>query len=237
MFKRTAVVGLIPALIVSAVVMVALTIPAGAARATVVSSCDGGPYGRVTVNISASPGQPSNAGTPITLSATSTGCSNPEYRFFLQPPGSAWGAVTPYGGATYNWTTTNARDGIWGIGVWVRQIGSTVKYAAYSIATYRIVNKCTSAGISASPGSPSTKGTIVALSGSSTTCAAPQYKFWVLIKTRWVAFGPYSSSATKNWNTGSYEFKKGRNMVGVWVRQLGSAHYYDSYAIISYYLT
>lgn len=138
MFKRTATAGLIPALVVTAVLMIALTIPAGASKAlTVSTSCDGAPYSRVTANISASPAQPVVQGTAVLLTGSSTGCSNPEYKFFLAKPGHGWVAVTGFGGATFNWNTTGAADGIWGIGVWVRQIGSTIAYAAYNIATYQ----------------------------------------------------------------------------------------------------
>lgn len=77
---------------------------------------------------------------------------------------------------------------------------------------------------------------MITLTGSSTQCRSPQYKFWVVIRGNWVAFGGYSSATTKLWNTASYQFKKGRNTLGVWARQVGSVHAYDSYAIITYYL-
>jgi hypothetical protein len=237
MFKRTATAGLIPALVVAAVLMVALTIPAGASRpATVSTSCDGSPYSRVTVNISASPASPTVQGTAVLLTGTSTGCSNPEYKFFLAKPGHGWLAVSGFGGATFNWNTTGAVDGIWGIGVWVRQIGSTKAYAAYALATHRILAACLSASLTATPASPQVKGGVITLGASSVLCPLPQYKFWVLIRNHWVAFGPYSSTPTKAWNTASYQFKLGRNMLGVWARNTGSTRAYESYAIITFYL-
>ena len=237
MFKRTATAGLIPALVVTAVLMVALTIPAGASRPTSVStSCDGSPYSRVTANISAAPAQPTVQGTAVVLTGSSTGCSNPEYKFFLAKPGHGWVAVSGYGGATFNWNTVGAADGIWGIGVWVRQIGSTKAYAAYALATHRILASCLSASITATPASPQVKGTVITLGASSVLCPNPQYKFWVLIGRTWASFGAYSSTPTKLWNTGSYHFPKGRYMLGVWARNLGSTRAYDSYAIITFYV-
>lgn len=35
---------------------------------------------------------------------------------------------------------------------------------------------------------------------------------------------------------GNYHFHKGRYLVGVWARQVGSIHAYDSYAIITFYV-
>jgi hypothetical protein len=235
MFKKTAIAGLIPALVVTAVLMVALTIPAGASRPSVFStSCDGSPYGRATANITAAPASPQHESTSVVLTATSTGCTNPEYRFFLMKPGGAWVAQGGYAGPSFVWNTTGDLDGIWGIGVWVRQIGSTRAYAAYAIATYRILANCLSASITTAPVSPATKGTLVTMTGSSTQCRLPLYRFWVQVKGVWLSFGNYSSTPTKIWVTGSYHFPKGRYMLGVWAKQVGSIHRYDSYALITF---
>jgi hypothetical protein len=236
MFKKSAIAGLIPALLVSMALMVAFIAPVGAARATSTSAgCGGYPYSRATVALTAAPASPRNEGIVVALMATSTGCTHPEYKFFLQRPGSGWGAVSGYGD-TFSWDTTGDRDGVWGIGVWVRQAGTTQAYAAYFLGTYRILANCTSATITTTPTSPQPRGTSVTLHGSSTQCRAPLYRFWILTRngTRWSSFGGYSGSSTVTWNTTNYP--KGPNRIGVWVRQFGSTHAYDSYAITTFYV-
>ena len=36
-------------------------------------------------------------GTAITLTATSTGCPNPQYLYYVQPPAGAWSIAREYG--------------------------------------------------------------------------------------------------------------------------------------------
>ena len=237
MFKRTFAAGLLPALIVTGVLLVAFIAPAGAARLTASTSCGSYPYSFTSASLSASPAQPQHEGTGVTLTASSTGCPNPEYKFFLQPPGGSWTAVSGYQGSIFGWNTTNAKDGVWGIGVWVREIGSTVAYRAYYLGTYQIQANCTSVGLSAAPGQPQARGTSITLTGLATGCNTPRYRFWVLTRhgTHWSSFGPYSSSDHVVWHTAGYP--KGPNRIGVWARQFNSGHAYDTYAIITFYLS
>src|SRR3989454_10448575 len=54
-----------------------------------------------------SPGTPSPQapGATVTFTATSTGCTTPENKFFLQPPGRSGTAQTPVGANTWAWDT------------------------------------------------------------------------------------------------------------------------------------
>src|SRR2546425_4550358 len=43
-----------------------------------------------SANIAAAPASPSDAGTAVVLTGSSTTCSNPEYQFFIRPPGGSF---------------------------------------------------------------------------------------------------------------------------------------------------
>lgn len=191
----------------------------------------------ISATIAATPVQPQHEGTGVSLKASSTGCGLPEYKFYLQAPGGAWTAVSPFGGDTYGWVTDGAQDGVWGIGVWVRQIGSAAIYQAYYIGTYSIQANCTSAKLTTSPTTPRPQGTTVLLTGSSTGCNNTEYRYWVLTRngTHWSSFGPYSSTTTVTWDTTNYAI--GPTRLGVWARQIGSIHGYDTYSIITFQIT
>jgi hypothetical protein len=155
----------------------------------------------------------------------------------LAAPGGSWVEARSYGGPVFVWNTANARDGYWGIGVWVRETGSTASYQAYYISTYRILAQCASSGLAASPPSPQARGTMVTLTGSSTGCNNPRYRFWIYthVRPHWSSFGPYSASNTKVWNTTGYA--PGTYKIGVWVRNSNSTHSLDSYTVMTYKIT
>jgi hypothetical protein len=159
--------------------------------------------------------------------------------FFLATagPSGRFTAVTGYGGATFAWNTTGAHDGVWGIGVWVREIGSGVSHQAYYIGSYKILANCIAAQLNTSPASPQTRGTVVTLQASSTQCSHPRYRFFVLTRngTHWSSFGAFSASSTVNWNTAGYAAGPWRLLLEA--RQLGSVHSYDTYAVITFYVS
>ena len=96
--------------------------------------------GRCTAaGISASPGSPQPAGTSITLTASSTGCTSPLYEFLVLSPGkSTWKVLRSFGsGTTLVWDSTGG-FGQYRFGVWARQNGSTRTYDSYAIITFSI---------------------------------------------------------------------------------------------------
>jgi hypothetical protein len=183
--------------------------------------------------LSASPVSPQASGTTVSLTASSTGCLNPEYKFWLLPPGGSWTAQTGFGGNAFTWNTTGFASGVYQIGVWARNIGSRASYEAYFIGTYTLsVLTCTAADLSTVTPSPAVAGTLVTWTATATRCPGAQFRFWILPHGgSWTMTRDYGA-ATWIWNTtglaaGTYE-------VGVWALQAGSTNTYDAYGITTF---
>jgi hypothetical protein len=91
-----------------------------------------------SASIAAAPASPQAPGSPITLTGTSTACTAPTYEFWmLKPNATAWTAVQPYGtGTAFAWDTTGLTPGMYQVGVWARQTGSTRSKDSYAIITF-----------------------------------------------------------------------------------------------------
>jgi spore germination protein YaaH len=185
-----------------------------------------------SVSVSVSPASPQALGTSVTLSATSTGCANPEYHFAVLAPGAtAYQMAQDYSTAgTYSWDTTGLTPGTYRFSVWVRDAASagaqgntTGTWDAYDNSAVFTLTTCKSASVSVSPASPQASGTKVTLTATSTGCANPEYHFAVLAPgaTAYQVVQDYSTSSTFAWDTtgltpGTYRFS-------VWVRDAASA--------------
>lgn len=181
--------------------------------------------------------EPRVAGTTITFTATSTGCSGtPEYKFFLQAPGGPWNAYTSFGGATWAWPTTGFGPGVYGVGVWVRATGSASQYESYWVGTYTLTGTfCTSATPSTVTTPPAAPGTTVTWTGNATGCGTPSYRFFLLSpgSSTWVMKQAYSTSP---WVWDTTGLPAGTYQIGVWARDSFSARPYDSYGYATFRL-
>lgn len=75
---------------------------------------------------------------PNLTAAGASGCTTPEYEFWLLPAGSTtWRMVQAYSSSTntYSLDTTGLAPGPYRIGVWVRQTGASTSYDSYAILT------------------------------------------------------------------------------------------------------
>jgi hypothetical protein len=78
------------------------------------------------------PVSPSQAGTSIQLTATSSVCPNPLYQFWVQAPGGAWTILQGYSvSATATWKTTGLAPGTYLYDVWVKQAGNSAQWEAH----------------------------------------------------------------------------------------------------------
>lgn len=188
-----------------------------------------------SASLSATPSSPQVAGTSITLTASSTGCPNPEYRFFVQKPGGAWTAMTAFGANTWTWSTTAQAPGVYGVGVWVRGAGTGASYDAYYLGTFTLTPAaCTSASLAPGTMPPQEPGASVTFTATSTGCSNAQYRFWLLAPGGSWTIQRDWGAATWSWST--VTAARGTYQVGVWARQTGSNAAYDGYAITTYKL-
>jgi len=191
------------------------------------------PYTCPSVSASATPPSPSFPGIPVAFTGIASGCPNPLYQFWIQPPGSStWLVAQAYSStATFNWGTTGLAAGLYYFAVWVVDASSSGISCsslgcndAFTAISYTLRSTaCTSVTASAAPASPQLPGTPVTLTAVASGCPSPLYQFWIqyTVSTTWWNLQAYSSSATFNWNTtglpaGLYHFS-------VWVRDAGSS--------------
>jgi alpha-tubulin suppressor-like RCC1 family protein len=75
----------------------------------------------------ASPSSPSTLGTIVTVTASASTCSSPEYQFYYLPPGGTYSVVQPWSpNPNYVWNTSTASSGVSSFSVHMRQQGSTL---------------------------------------------------------------------------------------------------------------
>ena len=189
-----------------------------------------------------SPQQPGD-GT-ITISASSTGCTTPEYKYLLLPPGtSTWLTKTAYTtSTTYTWVTAGQKEGMWQIGVWAREVGTAVKYQAYAIISFTLITTyCTSSTITPSVPSPQPATTVVTFTATANLCFGAVWETWELLpgSSTWVMKQPYLThnfgGDTYTWDT--TDLAPGAYRWAFWAKQGTSKHTYDSYAMLTFWVS
>src|SRR5947207_14387369 len=113
-----------------------------------------------TPALSATPSSQQAAGSPVALTASTSGCPNPQFRFWTRPASGSWTMAQDYSASnTFNWTSTTPA-GAYYIGVHVRDAASTAAYDSLASIPYTLTG--TGCGLlteSASPASPEASGT------------------------------------------------------------------------------
>jgi len=190
------------------------------------------------VNVSASPASPGAVGTPITMTVSASGCSNPLYEFWVLAPGaSLYTLGQAYStGPAFTWNTTGKATGSYRFSVWVRDAGSAGTYGnssgtydAYNANLYyTLTASCPAVYVSASPASPAAVGTPITVSAGASGCPNPLYEFWVLAPgaSLYTLGQAYSSNGVFNWNMSGKA--AGTYRLSVWVRDAGSAGIYGN---------
>src|SRR6202011_4210701 len=80
-------------------------------------------------------------GGSVRLTAATSGCPNPRYRFWVQQPNGAWSVGQDYGTfGTFNWSASGTA-GNYGLEVDVRDALASVSYDAVTNLSYRL-NGC-----------------------------------------------------------------------------------------------
>ena len=87
-----------------------------------------------------SPASGSSApGTPVPFTASSSGCPNPVYEFWLKDTKGVWHLERSWGSANWTWNTTGWAKGNYSLSVWANQQGSYMgKQQVYGVANYTL---------------------------------------------------------------------------------------------------
>jgi hypothetical protein len=197
-----------------------------------------GPTPCATPTLTANPPSQRSAGGTVLLTASTSGCVSPQYRFWVRPASGSWTMVQDYGGPnTFTWTPTT--PGSYYLGVHVRALGSSAPYESVAAIPYTVTSTaCTALTLSAAPSSPQNAGASITVTAAA-TCpgASPQYQFvalWAGTST-WIVQKSYTNSTTWTWNsTGA---PAGIEHFGVWVKDAGSSNVYDQVASIPFTIT
>jgi hypothetical protein len=158
------------------------------------------------------------AGSTIAFTATSSGCSNPQYAFWVQYPNGSWYLKQPFGGSSaFNWNTTGLAPGKYTVHAWASAIGSGHDSIGSSSVT---LTGCTVASLAPSSG-VATVGTTVPFTASSTCSGTAIYEFWLKYPdSTWHLQQGFSTSNAWSWNTSGRA--KGSYLIHVWANNQGS---------------
>jgi hypothetical protein len=194
--------------------------------------------------VSAAPPSGGVIGNSVTITGAATGCPNPSYQFWMQPPGGGWSVVQPYStSANFTWNTSGWGPGSYTFSVWARDAsslgtggGGANTYDAFAALQYPLGRPaCTPSTATPTPASPATIGTQVTVTATTSGCPNPRYQLWTQAPGgAWTVAQAYSPTASFGWSTagwppGTYNFS-------VWVRDAASASAYDSYSAFTYTL-
>jgi hypothetical protein len=185
---------------------------------------------------SLSPVNPSAAaGSVLALTASSSGCPNPQYEFWVQYPNGNWYLIQGWGGAAFNWNTAGLAPGTYTVHAWANQQGdSTARWEAYGSDTVTLTG-CTSATLTPSSGSAAVGATVVFTAGSS-GCPTPVYEFWLQYPDG--SWHLMQGFGTGTWSWSTTGFPKGNYTVHVWANNQGAATgTWETYGTATYTLT
>jgi len=190
------------------------------------------------VTLSASPTSPQPVGAHVQFTASSSGCANPLYQFWMRTASGSWTMTQDYTSTdTFNWTSTASAGGYY-VGVHVRDTASSFPVDAVASIPYSLTPvTCASVTETASPPNSSLSGTQVAFTATASGCPNPVYEFWARWQgySTWQMLQGYSTSNVYNWNsTGA---APGTEYIGVWVKDVSSSAAVDAYLSIPYSVT
>jgi N-acetyl-anhydromuramyl-L-alanine amidase AmpD len=206
-----------------------------------------------TVGVTTSPASPQRSGTPIQLTAGSTGCPNPRYEFWVLAPGTTtWQLGQAYSSSpTFDVNTIGKLAGIYHFSIWAQDSASPGNgsnslgsWDGYGSAQFTVNPAyCSAITVAAAPPSTAALGTPVAITGSASGCPAPLYEFWMLAPgaSTWALAQAYSANPTFNWPTTGKP--QGAYVISVWARDASSGGIggnvlgtWDKYATVQYKL-
>jgi polyvinyl alcohol dehydrogenase (cytochrome) len=170
---------------------------------------------------SLSPSAPSQeAGSSVAFTATSGGCLNPLYEYWVRYPSGTWYLKRAFSTlATWTWSTAGLRPGAYTVHVWANQQGgSLARWEAFGTSTVTLTG-CTAGMLSPASGS-STVGASVLFTATSSGCSTPLYELWLQDTAgKWRLMRGFGAS-TWTWSTAGWA--KGVYHIHAWANQQGA---------------
>ncbi|WP_342042998.1 triple tyrosine motif-containing protein [Bacillus sp. OTU2372] len=159
--------------------------------------------GKVTsLSVAANKVSPQVVGTSVDITATSTGSSNPDYRFYVKDAAGNLTTLQEYG-ASNSATWTPTKPGTYTIIVHAKDMsksGGNTFYEARTEMTYQVNGKVISVNVQADKPAPQNAGTTIQLKAESQGSPTPEYRFYVRDeKGSLTTLQEYGSSDTTTW--------------------------------------
>jgi spore germination protein YaaH len=182
-----------------------------------------------SAGVVAVPTSPQQRGAQVHVTATASGCSNPQYEFWLQNPSGTWVMKQAFSSSgTWSWDTGVYPIGQYTVHVWATQVGGDMStWQAFGEAAYSLTPPvpCATASLTPSltPSNPSQPaGSSVAFTASSTGCGTPLYEYWVkLLNGSWYMRRGFSTDPAWSWDTSG--LAQATYTVHVWAKQAGDS--------------
>ena len=180
--------------------------------------------GCTSASIAASPMTPQPVGSVFKFTASSSGCSNPQYQYWVQYLDGSWNMLRAFStDPTWSWNTAGLAPGTYNVHVWANQVGdSTALGEAIGATTATLTGACVSASIATSPSTTMLVTSTFTFTATSSGCSNPQYQYWVqYLDGSWNMLRAFSTSPTWSWSTAG--MKPGAYAVHVWANQVGDS--------------
>lgn len=173
------------------------------------------------VSFGTSAGTRAAAGTPVRLSVTATGGTDPlQFRFWVGEPGRAWRILQDYG-ASATADFTPRVPGRHRLLVWVRSAGSVEPFEAIGKASLTVTATTLRVEVAADRLMPVAPRVPVTLTATASGTADPvEFKFRQLNASTgaWTTIANYSTNASITWRPETAS----RHQIEVWARRVGS---------------
>jgi hypothetical protein len=184
------------------------------------------------LKLAATPAAPVYVNTPVTLTASSAGGLNVEYKFVATGPSGQIVIRDFNSSPTCTWVPTLVRN--YPVTVQARNAGSPKPYDAAVNMAYNVVAPLTKVSLTANLLSPRSLGTPVTLSAAKTGGGIVYYKFRVGRvangSTTWTVLREYGTGTTCSWAPSA----AGSYVLQVWAREAGRTSNYDVEGSINY---
>ena len=189
---------------------------------TPVTAADQFTFGCMTASLAPSSGA-FPAGGVIPFTAASSGCTSPQYEFWVQYPDGSWNLKQGFGGATFSWNTTGLAPGSYVVHAWASAHGAGHDAIGEALIT---LTGCTSSSVSP-PAVSQDSGSTVSLVASSSGCPNPVYEYWVQYPDgTWNLKRGFAGPAF-SWDTTG--LVPGTYTVHAWANQQGAAPTLEAY--------